>query len=62
MIGTCSCRSQIPFKDRLEKLKLFRQSVETITAQECKHWADMTIQARLELEQALQRDLSKAHS
>jgi SMODS and SLOG-associating 2TM effector domain 2 len=44
--------------DRLARLKDFRHSVEVIVAQECKEWAEMTLAARLELEQALARDLN----
>jgi hypothetical protein len=44
-------------KERLARLKVFRQKVEAIISQECKDWADMTLQARIELEQALKRDL-----
>jgi hypothetical protein len=50
-------RADAAVEHRLARLKAFRQNVEAIIAQECKDWADMTINARLELEQALQRDL-----
>jgi len=46
-------------QERSERLKVFRQNIETIIAQECKDWADMTLEGRLALEQGLERNLTK---